>query len=381
MTATQLRIALVHNLREGGAWRAMDEHRKHLSGEVIEFCLQTATPIGADARVTSFTPRAARLRPALRPLPRHIDLAALSLAWRRLGRAVDDAGCDVVLAHPCQFLQAPLALRWTHPPSVYFCHEPRRVDYERSAAAQVNRSTRLLYGGLHRAEREFDRMGVRAAERLLTNSRFTAARIERAYGRDATPVPLGVAEVFRAELPGGPRTHLLSVGTLIASKGHDMAIRAAALSSRRWPLIVVAPRSQPQEEARLWALAEQSSVALELRTGVSDLELRELYRGAVATLYLAREEPFGLVSLEAQACGSPVVVAAEGGLPETLVSGESGWAVAREDPAAAARAIDALEDADLQRAFSARARAHGCAQTWERSAAQVQRALEQASGR
>jgi glycosyltransferase involved in cell wall biosynthesis len=357
----------------------MQEHSLRLRGEMLEFCLQTATPVTASAHVSPFVRRAERLRPALRPLPRHVDLASLVIAWRGVAMAVNRAQCDVVLAHPCQYLQAPLALRWTEPRSVYFCHEPRRVDYEQAAAASVNPGTRHLYAGLHRMERHLDRLAVSRAERLLTNSQFTAGRIERAYGRTADAVPLGVAEIFRHAAPDVRRTHLLSVGTLIASKGHDLAIGVAALTARRWPLIVVAPRSDSQEIARLQALAARSSVKLEIRIGVTDSELREIYRSAVCTLYLAREEPLGLASMEAQACGSPVVVADEGGLPETMIAGETGWAVARDDPAAAARAIDALEDPGLSRTVSAHAHEHGGAQTWERSTAHIQDALEQVS--
>ncbi len=220
-----------------------------------------------------------------------------------------------------------------------------------------------------------------SAGSLLTNSRFTAGRIERAYGRRASPVPLGVTEVFRAAPPGQERTHLLSVGSLIPSKGHDLAIRAAAASSGSWPLVVVAPSTRGQESERLAGLARECGVDLEIRVGISDTDLRDLYRAAVATLYLAREEPLGLVSMEAQACGSPVVVSDDGGLPETMIDGETGWIVSREDPHAAARALDALRDADLLAATSERASRHGRAQTWERSAVLVQEALEGAAGR
>jgi glycosyltransferase involved in cell wall biosynthesis len=375
------RVALVHNLSPGGAWRTMYEHQLRLQGEIIEFCLHTATPVTVSPNVVRFARRAESVRPALRPLPRHLDLLSLVGAWRRLARAVNLAECDVVLAHPCRYLQSPLALRWIDAPSVYFCHEPRRVDYEQAAAASVNQRTRHLYGGLRRAERQLDRIGVFAADSLLTNSRFTAGRIQRAYGRTAEPVSLGVPELFREPGPQGERAHLLSVGSLIPSKGHDLAIAAAALTAGRWPLIVVAPRFRSEEAARLQNLARRSSVALDIRIGITDLELRELYRGAICTLYLAREEPFGLASLEAQACGSPVVVADDGGLPETMLSGETGWTVRREDAGAAAQAIDALQDPELMSAFSARAHEHGCAQTWGRSAARVQDILERACRR
>jgi glycosyltransferase involved in cell wall biosynthesis len=374
------RVALVHNLSPGGARRAMHEHQLRL-GELREFCLQTSTAVTADPRVVPFRPLAERVRPALRPPLRHRDLIALVLAWRALAEEVNRSGSEVVLVHPCRFLQAPTALRWFTAPSVYFCHEHRRVDYETEAAARVNPATRGLYAGLHRAERALDRSAVAAAGALLTNSAFSAARIERAYGRPAQPIPLGVAEVFREPAPPRERTHLLSVGSLIPSKGHDLAIRVAAGTARRWPLIVVAPQRRGEEIARLEALARESRVALEIRLGVSDAELGELYRGAVATLYLAREEPLGLASMEAQACGSPVVVADEGGLPETMLEGETGWAVPRSDPTAAVRAVDALQDARLAMQISDHAREHARAQTWERSTVHVREALERAAGR
>jgi glycosyltransferase involved in cell wall biosynthesis len=354
----------------------MSQHQLHMRVETREFCLQTATPVTADPHVVPFEPRADSVPALLRPVPRHLDLAALIRAWRRIAVAVNAAECDAVLAHPCQFLQAPLALRWTTAGSVYFCHEPRRVDYEPAAAASVSSRTRLLYSGLHRAERRLDRTALFSADDLLTNSRFTAGRIEQAYGRIAEPVPLGVPELFREPGPDRARTHLLSVGSLIPSKGHDVAIRCAGLTAHRWPLIIVAPRAQPLEAARLEAVARESDVQLDIRIGVSDRELRDLYRGAISTLYLAREEPLGLVSLEAQACGSPVVVSDEGGLPETMVDGQTGWMVDREDPRGAARAIDSLEEATALRAFSERARRHGLAKTWERSASFIEDALE-----
>ena len=376
-----LRIALVHNLRPGGAWRTTYEHQLRLQGEILEFCLRSATPLSADAQVVPFARTAERLHPSLRPLPRHLDLVALVLAWRRLARAVDSAECDVVLAHPCQYLQAPLALRWVGPRSVYFCRRasPGRLRGRRGGDGESAHSSPLRRPASRRTQVGSTR--VASASTLLTNSRFTATRIQAAYRRHAEPVALGVAEVFRAPGAPVPRAHLLSVGSLVAGKGHDLAIEVAAKTTRQLPLILVANRPRTQEISRLRKLAERLAVELDIRIGISDEELRALYSGAVATLYLAAEEPLGLASLEAQACGSPVVVSDEGGLPETLLSGETGWTVRREHTAEAARLLDALEDPALMQRVSRAARAHGSAQTWAQSSAHVQRVIEQVSGR
>jgi glycosyltransferase involved in cell wall biosynthesis len=225
------------------------------------------------------------------------------------------------------------------------------------------------------AERRLDAGAVARADRIATNSAFSAQAIERAYGRSPAVIPLGVPERFHALTRAEP-AHLLSVGTLIASKGHELVIAAAAQARRRWPVLVIAPRANPAEQRRLEALADRMHVPLEVRVGVSDEELGAMYASAFATAYMASGEPFGLVSLEAQAAGCPVIVAAEGGLPETIRDGESGWAVARTPDALAAK-LDELERPGVRDALSVGARRHAGPATWDRSANAVKEILDE----
>ena len=368
-----MRVAVIHNLPPGGARRRLAGQIPALGGEVFELCLGTAAPVTSDATVISYAPHALRVPPAVRPALRYGDLVRLSLAWRRVARELERLRPDVVFANPCRYSQAPAALARSPAPSLYFCDEPRRVDYESAARATLNPATRRLYAPLRAAERRLDRRGVAAASALVTNSRFTAAAIAEAYGRRAEVVPLGVPERFR---PTGnpPGEHLLSVGALIAGKGHDLVVGAAALARRRRRVIVVTPRPDRAGSAHLEHVAREAGVELELRVGIGDDELRTLYSTAFATLYLARSEPLGLASLEAQACGCPVVVADEGGLPETIVVGRTGLAV-RRDAGAAAVALDELEEPNRRQAISAAAAAHGAAATWARSGEEISRRL------
>jgi glycosyltransferase involved in cell wall biosynthesis len=346
---------------------------------VTEFCLSTASPVTDAPRTFAYRPRAQAGPRLSRPVLRHTDLAALVLAWRRLSAAVDEAPVDVVYANPCRFLQGPLVTTMTRRPTLYFCDEPRRVDYEPAAIASRSSTTRWLYAPLYGAERRLDRRSVAAATELVTNSRFTAGRIERAYGRPAAVVPLGVADSFRAagDLPGG---HLLSVGTLIPSKGHDLVIESAAAMRTPREVVIVGPRHEPAEERRLLDIGRAVGARVEIRVGIDDAELRALYATAHATLYLAREEPFGLASLEAQACGCPVVVADEGGLPETIEDGVTGFAVVRR-AAEVTRALELLEDPARRAAVAQSARDRGAQATWERSSHDVQQRLEALAAR
>jgi glycosyltransferase involved in cell wall biosynthesis len=77
---------------------------------------------------------------------------------------------------------------------------------------------------------------------------------------------LGVAESFLSVAPStGPAPHLLSVGALVQGKGHDLALRSVAMTAQRRPLVIVAPRPDPAEEARLQALASEIGVDLDPR--------------------------------------------------------------------------------------------------------------------
>ena len=365
-----MRIAVVHNLGPGGAHRRLSEQVANLDAELVEVCLSTAAPMTRDAIVVPYRPLAPRLPRAARPPLRYVDLARLERAWRRVASVLERVSPDVVYANPCRFLQAPAALLATTAPSLYFCDEPRGAPAE--LAETRNPRTRMLYGRLHAAESRLDRAATGSATALATNSEFTARAIRGAYGRDAAVLPMGIPPAFTPswEAP----EHLLSVGTLIPDKGHDIVLRAASLARTRWPVMIVAPRPDAGEEQRLRGLAAQLGIELNIHVGVSDAALASAYRRAQATLYLAREEPFGLVSLEAQACASPVIVTAAGGLPETLRHGETGWAVPRDASAAAAH-LDLLDDPDLRLRIARCAATRAAEASWARATAELERLL------
>lgn len=370
-----MRVAVVHNLQAGGAHRRLTEQLKVLPDATVEVCPASALPITPDAVVVPLRVTAPRVARVLRPPLRYLDLLALVHTWRQAARRVMTLGVDVVFANPCQYLQAPAALLWTSLPTLYFCDEPRRVDYEAAAGARRSRQTALLYAPLYRAQRRLDRHATRAATELVTNSRYTMRLIERSYGRHADVVPLGVPDGFRPAAVPAARGHVLSVGALIPAKGHGLVLEACAMAKERRRVVVVTPRGEPHEEERLRQLAASLKIDLDIRIQISDDELRRLYQTAHATLYLAQGEPLGLASLEAQACGCAVIVADEGGLPETVVPGRTGFVV-RRDPEAAGRALDALADETVRQAMARAAAEHGRAASWRCSGQAVRERLE-----
>src|SRR4029077_3110479 len=167
--------------------------------------------------------------------------------------------------------------------------------------------------------------------RYVAISHYVADRIRRYYNREATVVyPPVDTEFFSpatslvSEPAGGDR-YALIVSALVPYKRVDLAIEACRLAGV--PLRVV---GDGPERPRLAHASPPDVTFLGRR---SDEDVRELYRGAAVTL-LPGEEDFGIVPVEAQACGSPVLAPRRGGALETVVADETGVLV--DEPSAAA---------------------------------------------
>jgi glycosyltransferase involved in cell wall biosynthesis len=139
------------------------------------------------------------------------------------------------------------------------------------------------------------------------------------------------------------RWRLLCVGRVEPRKGFATAVEALAQLPAESTLRIVGP-DDGTHTGELVALAERLGVAERVSFGaVPRAELREVYADADALLFTsAWEEPFGLVPVEAMACGTPVAAAATGGAKEFLADGANSIAVPPRDPAALAAAVSRL---------------------------------------
>ncbi len=128
---------------------------------------------------------------------------------------------------------------------------------------------------------------------------------------------------------------------IIRYKRLDLVIRACHRAEV--PLVVAG--SGP-DEARLRGLAWDLGADVTFVIRPDDATLRQLYRSARVVVFVA-EEDFGIVTVEAQACGTPVVALGRGGSAETVEDGRTGALVADQDVDLFAAAIDRVDDGDL----------------------------------
>jgi glycosyltransferase involved in cell wall biosynthesis len=348
----RLRIALYHNLPSGGAKRAVYETTRRLAARhhVDLFSPEIADTSFCDIRplvnrVSTYPYRELRRygRPfgRLNPLIHLLDLYRMGKLSQKMARDIDSAGYDVVSLHSCRITQAPSILRSLQTPNVYYCHEGLRVLYEPRIPRPYWRQNGLRRAAdrldpiraSHRmAWRRIDRANLRAASLVLCNSRYSRENIQRIYGVSARVCRLGV-DVERFHPTGSPkRRYVVSAGAIKPEKGYDFLISSLGSipTYDRPPLVVVGNAESPEERAYLTDLATRAEVEVEFRIDIPDEELVRLYNEAPLMAYAPVREPLGLTSLEAQACGTPVVGVREGGVTETIVDQLTGLLVERE---------------------------------------------------
>ncbi len=193
--------------------------------------------------------------------------------------------------------------------------------------------------------------------------------------QSAAQVELGLAEVVTTE-PATPRiSTLLFVGRLQPLKGADVAVQALALSrSKDARLMIVGGPSGQDGEHTLDELHKLvADLGLTQRVIFVPPQSHHLlpvyYRAADICVVPSRSESFGLVALEAAACGTPVVASDVGGLSRSVTDGVTGLLVSDRDPAQFAAQIDrVLEDSVLASRLGSGGSAHAADHTWEASA-------------
>jgi len=244
-----------------------------------------------------------------------------------------------------------------------------------------------------RAERaQIEREVVACSDRLIASAPVEASELVLAYGADpdlVEVIPPGVDHtVFFPDDQIAARHRLglhvegplvLFVGRIQPLKGLGLAIETLAELPKGATLVVVGGPSGadgPAEVSRLHTLADALGVADRVRWVAPQPHeaLADWYRAADVCIVPSRTESFGLVALEAAACGTPVVAADVGGLRSLVDDGHTGFLVPeRTSGAFAAPVARLLGDRELARTMGARAAARSGGYTWNMTAARLRR--------
>lgn len=325
----ELRVALVHNwlITLGGADRALLTLHELFPQAPVYVGLHDLRRLPdsfrqLDVRATWLQriPGAARHHRLLVPL--------MPLAFERLVLR----GYDVVISssHACSH-----GVSVSGGLHICYCHTPMRYawdlqdEYLAALPAVARPAARIMLAWLRRC----DRIAAQRVDHFIANSWNVASRIRRHYGRGATVIYPPVDVDFLTP-SGEPEDFYLIVSRLVPYKRVDVAVEAFNRLGR--PLVVVGDGPQL---ARLQAEARPH---IRFVGEVSDVTLRGYYRRCRALVFPG-EEDFGLVPVEAQACGRPVIAYGRGGALESVVPGVTGTFFEEQSPEALAAGVRATE--------------------------------------
>jgi glycosyltransferase involved in cell wall biosynthesis len=400
-----MKIAVYHNTPSGGAKRAIYEMVRGLSGRghsLWEFCTSTSKADGEFLPLAPFCagstvldlhtlPRVMRWIPLLTP---YLNLGVLWTNFRRTDRVnreaaklIDSMKFDMVFAHDCAITENPYLLQYLHTPNVFYCHHgagqailPYPVKRSKIAGKQIFARVKGLFYALAYSLSRHLRMwtagkNARFADQIWVNSYFARESLRAVYAVESSVMQYGVdVDKFRP-LDIEKEGYLLAVGALHPWKGYEFMIESVGLlpENLRPPLVIAANSSEAQYRATLMELAERCGVQLTIRQILDDEDMVRTYNRALAVLFTPVMEPFGLVALEAQACGTPVVAVREGGLRENVLDAKTGLLIDRS-PIAFARAVQRImSDERLQRQLGQSAIDYVQSQwSWERTIDRVE---------
>jgi glycosyltransferase involved in cell wall biosynthesis len=216
-----------------------------------------------------------------------------------------------------------------------YCLTPMRYAWDQFDAyfgpERVGKLGNLMLRPILASLARWDRATEGRVHRYLAISQYVARRIALYYNRQSTlvyppvdtefytPGPASAASADSPHRPGGPaassKPRFLVVSALVPYKRVDLAMMAARQAGFALTVVGNGP-----ERSNLEALTGDG---IELVGWLPDEDIRALYRSSVAAI-LPGEEDFGIVPVEAQACGRPVVALGRGGALDTVSDGESG---------------------------------------------------------
>jgi len=229
-----------------------------------------------------------------------------------------------------------------------YCHSPMRYlwdlyhEYQRDTGAFV----RFFMKHLTPSLRLWDIASSNMVDRFVTNSHYVAKRILRIYNREAEVIygPASIEKFLGIERE--PLDYYLFFGEITGYKRSDIAIDACIKSGRK--LIVAGSVAK----RRLKNKFKKNSL-IHFTGRVSDDEAAALFAGARALLYPGIED-LGLVPIEAQAAGCPVIAYRKGGALDTVKENQTGLFFDEQNPSSLIKALDRFEIMEADGAFKDR---------------------------
>ncbi len=336
MKNNTINIAVFHELNKGGARRAANEFSRHLKrkNNIDLYFIDNKENIKEKKNFSQtffykFVPKEWKGNNWKTKLYKDtIELFKLYNLHKKIARDINAKKYDLVFIHGSKFTQAPFLLRLVKHKKVYYCQEPLRIAYEDILVTTKNLDfKRKVYEKINRLIRKtIDKSNALKADMILANSEYTKKFIHNAFNAEAKVCYMGVDIKMFYPQNCKKTSDVLFIGAYEFVDGYDLLKNALKLFNKK-PIVKV--------------------LASEIKWIDDDDDLRKLYSSTKIALCLAYNEPFGLIPLEAMACGVPVIAVNEAGYKESVINDISGFLIKRNPGELKERIENLLADENL----------------------------------
>lgn len=287
-----------------------------------------------------------------------IELYELLRLHEKIAADIRERKYDVVLVNASKYIESPFLLRFPNTLKVFYLHDPHdRSLYEEALITKEKIDIfRLFYEKLNRIIRKIvDKRNLDGADLFLANSTFTQKMFKQTYGKESRVAYLGVDATFFSPKKVNKEFDVLYIGSREPIDGYSLLDDAVSLMKKK-----VTVKTVFFEEE--WATKEK---------------LRELYRKSKIVLALGKNEPFGLIPLEAMSCGVPVIAVNEGGYKETVINNKTGYLVPRDSKMLAKKIGELLNKETLRMKMGEHAKKYIQENwTWEKRVEEIEKILQ-----
>ena len=378
-----MRIAVWHNLHSGGGSRALQYHIHGLisAGHGVEIWADAPdangfmklpdgvklhqVPLKYDEKQPSFTEKLSSLF-----FGKDLNIISMEEHCQQCANEINQGNFDVLFANSCHYYGVPFIAKYIEIPKILYLGEPNRYLYEAMPEQVWEAPDKVLsklktkfwvylFSNTWRTNKlrvyvREERKNFQAFDKVLVNSYFSMESCKRAYGLPSEVCYLGVDnELFKPVNVSFTKPYVVGLGGFYAHKNPSLAIQAVGKITKNRPkLLWIGNMVDDEYWDGMLELARSLDVVLEVKKMVTDNQLVELLNGAICMIYSSNLEPFGFAPLEANACGTPVIAVAEGGVRETIIHGKNGF-LSDSKPEEIAKYIHQLIDnQDLKKEIS-----------------------------
>ncbi|WP_288600803.1 glycosyltransferase [uncultured Treponema sp.] len=259
----------------------------------------------------------------------------------------DLTGYDLVIASSSCCAKGVITSPTT--PFIAYIHSPMRYawDLYYDYLKNSGRLTKFFMKRWMPDIRKWDYISSQRIDTLVANSSYIARRIKKFWNRDAAVVypPVDTDRLSVSDEAAGD--YFVVFSRFVPYKRIDLAISACARLNKK--LIVIGSGSQEKELKLLAASCKNADIKFTGR--ISDSEVKAYLQKCRALIFCA-EEDFGIIPVEAQACGRPIIAFGKGGALETVVNEKTGVFFEEQSVGSLVKAIEKFEKLDKENTFN-----------------------------